>query len=198
MSNRFLELATAGDFSYCGEPGHCTKCMFRFVRDFVKPIGIAHGEPASSYEDVWPQEIFRRRVTQEQLANELLGLPTAEFVKLQYWEGHLRTAFYCLGDHELQAAVLQRWLESPLNDVRFVDVVIFYLVRSGHLHTPVGEAWIKTAVALAERTKNWSLVESLVWTLRRSISEHPTFASLARELSQQSPSILKALNETSL
>ena len=198
MSNLFLQQATARDFSYCGEPGHCTKCLFRFVRDFITPIGEAHGEPASSYENVWPQEIFRRRVTQERLANELLGLPTAEFVKLQYWEGHLRMAFYCLGDHALQAAVLRRWVEAPLEDVRFVDVIIFHLIRHGHLRTPVGDAWIKAAIEMAERTEDRSLVESLVWTLRRSISDHSTFASLARELSQQSPSILKALNETNL
>ena len=197
MSNRFLALATAGDFSYCGEPGYCTKCLFRFVRDFITPIGLAHGEPVATFQDGWPQEIIHRRITQERLAAELLDLPISEFVKLKYWEGHLRTAFYALRDVDLQAAVLQRWVESPLEDVRFVDVVIFRFIRHSHLYTPIGDAWIRTAIELAEQTKDWSLVETLVWTLGRSISEHQAFASLARELSQQSPSILKALNETS-
>lgn len=195
MSNLFLKQATAQDFSYCGEPGFCTKCMFRFVRDFVTPIDASHGEPTSGYEKAWPQEIFRRRSTQEHLAHELLKLPISEFVKLQYWDGHLRMAFHAMSDPGLQASVLQHWLDFPLEDVRFVDVVIFYLIRHGCQHAPVGQAWIKAAVALAERTKDRSLVESLVWTLRRSISDHPSFASLARELGQQSPSISKALNE---
>lgn len=198
MNNLFLQLATARDFSYCGEPGFCAKCSFRFLRDFITPIGETHGEPASAFENAWPQEIFNRRSTQEQLAKELLGLPIYEFVKLQYWEGHLRMAFYAMSDPALQASVLQQWLESPLDDVRFVDVVIFYLIRNGHGHAPIGVSWINAAVALAERTKDWSLVETLVWTLRKSISDYPSAANLARELSQQSPSILKALNETSL
>lgn len=196
MSNLFLQLATARDFSYCGEPGFCTKCSFRFLRDFVTPIGEKHGEPASAFENAWPQEIFSRRPTQEQLAKELLDLTISEFVKLQYWEGHLRMAFYVMRDPDLQASVLQRWLESPFDDVRFVDVVIFYLIRHGHMHTPIGDGWIKAAVALAERTKDRSLVETLVWTLRRTIADYASFASLARELGQRSPSISKALNET--
>lgn len=198
MSNLFLQLATARDFSYCGEPGFCTKCSFRFLRDFVTPIGETHGEPASAFENAWPQEIFSRRSTQEQLAKELLDLPISEFVKLQYREGHLRMAFYAMRDPDLQSSVLQRWLESLLDDVRFVDVVIFHLIRHGHPHTPTWDAWIKATVALAERTRDWSLVESLVWTLRQSIADYPSFANLARELGQQSPSIAKALNETSI
>jgi hypothetical protein len=196
MSNLFLQQAKAHDFSYCGEPGFCAKCMFRFVRDFVTPIDESHGESTSGYEKAWPQEIFSRRSTQEHLAKELFELPISEFVKLQYWEGHLRMAFHAVRDPDLQASVLQRWLESPLKDVRFVDVVVFYLIRHGHLHAPVGDAWVKAAVALAEHTKDRSLVESLIWSLGRSIANYPTFASLARELGQQSPSIAKALNET--
>ena len=197
MSNLFLQQATAGDFSYCGEPGYCTKCLFRFVRDFTTQIEEAHGAPTAAFQNSWPQEVLHRRLTQEHLAAELLDLPITKFVKLQYWEGHLRTAFYALRDLDLQASVLQRWLESPLDDVRFVDVVVFRLIRPSHLDAPVGDAWIRAAIGLAERTKDWSLVETLVWTLRKSISDHPSFADLARELSQHSPSILKALNETS-
>jgi len=115
MSNLFLQQATARDFSYCGEPGFCTKCLFRFLYDFATPIGVAHGEPASAFENGWPQEILRRRSTQEHLAKELLDLSIAEFVKLQYWEGHLRTAFYAMHDSDLQESVLRRWLESRLN-----------------------------------------------------------------------------------
>jgi len=198
MANLYLQQATARDFSYCGNPGDCTKCLFRFLWDFMTPIGEAHGEPPSAFKDVSPREVLHRRAWQEYLAQELLALPLGEFLKLQYWEGHLRMAFFCMRDADLQATVLQRWLESPLEDVRFVDVVMFYLIRHGHLRAPVGDAWVKAAIAMAERTKDRSLVESLVWTLRRSISDHPSFAALARELSQQSPSILKALNETAV
>lgn len=198
MSNLFLQLATAKDFGYCGEPGYCTKCLFRFLRDFMTPIGEAHGEPPSAFKEVSPREVLHRRAWQEYLHQELVELPLGEFVKLQYWEGHLRMAIFWVANPDLQASVLHRWLESPSDNVRFVDVVIFYIIRSGHLHTPVGDAWINAAIELAERTKDWSLVESLVWTLRRSISDYPSFGNLARKFGNQSPSILKALNEAAL
>ena len=197
MSNLFLKQATARDFSYCGEPGYCTKCLFRFLFDFITPIGEAHGEPLSAFKDVSPREVLNRRDWQEYLAQELLVLPLGEFVKLQYWEGHLRMAFYCISDLDLQASVLQRWSETPLDNVRFVDVATFHIIRSGHLHTTVGDNWIKNSIELAERTKDTSLVETLVWTLRQSMSSYPSFGKLARELGGQSSSVLKALNETS-
>ena len=50
---------------------------------------------------------------------------------------------------------------------------------------------------LAERTKDESLVESLVLILRPNISDYPSFASLARELAGQSRVISKVLNAES-
>jgi hypothetical protein len=170
--------------------------MFRFVRDFVAPIDKAHGLSDPASHEGWPNDVFRHRPTQEHLAKELLDLPLGDFVKLKYWDGHLRMAFHAMSDSDLQSAVLTHWLESGWNDARFMDLVAFYIIRPRHLHTEIGDAWIRASVALAESTNDRSLVESLVWILGRSISEYPSFATLAHELGQQSSLISKALNET--
>jgi hypothetical protein len=197
MSNRFLELATAGDFSYCGVPGYCTKCLWRFHRDFINPIEEARGELPTDLTKVQLHEFLLRRGWREHLADELLTLSIPEFLRLQYWNGHLRMAFFCLRDHDLQALVLRRWLTTFSDDVHFGDVVVFYLVKPAHVGTDIGDAWIKKAVALAERTQDASLVESLIWTLGRSASAHTGLFTLATEMGQRSPSIAKALFETS-
>ena len=198
MSNRFLELATAGDFSYCGEPGYCTKCLFRFHRDFIAPIEQARGEPPIDLTNVSFHEFLHLRGWREHLADELLTLPISEFRKLKYWVGHLRTAFFCLRDRDLQAHVLQRWLQTFGGDIRFADVVVFHFIKSAHVGTEIGDAWIEATIALAEQSRDISLVESLVWTVGCSALAHPNFLILATELGQHSPSITKALNETSL
>ena len=195
MSQRFLELATAGDFSYCGEPGYCTKCLFRFHRDFIAPIEQARDEPPTDLTKVSLHEFLLLRGWREHLADELLTLPISEFRKLKYREGHLRTAFFCLRDRDLQTLVLQRWLQTFGGDIRFADVVVFYLVKPAHVGTEVGDTWIQAATDLAEQSRDFSLVESLIWTLGRSASAHPRFWALAAELDQRSPSIKKALNE---
>lgn len=196
MSNYFLKLATEKDFSYCGEAGYCIKCLYRFHRDFINPIELARGEPSTDLLSVSLHEFLRLRGWREHLAEEMLTLPISDFLKLQYWDGHLRMAFFCLREHDLQAQALESWLQSFDDGIRFADVVLFYLVKPSYVGTPVGDAWIQKTVALAEQTKDLSLVESLVWTLGRSASNHPAFVSLAKELSQYSPSITKALNET--
>ena len=198
MSNRFLELATAGDFSYCGEPGYCTKCLWRFHRDFINPIEQARGEPPTDLTKVLLHEFLLLRGWREHLADELLALPISDFRKLNCWEGHLRTAFFCLRDRDLQALVLQRWLQTFGGDIRFADVVVFYLIKSAHVGTETGQPWIQAAIALAEQSRDISLVESLVWTLGPSASAHPSFLTLATELGQHSPSITKALQQTTL
>lgn len=198
ISNRFLELATAADFSYCGEPGYCTKCLWRFHRDFINPIEQVRGEPLTDLTKVSLHEFLLFRGWREHLSDELLTLPISEFRKLKYWDGHLRTAFFCLRDRDLQALVLQRWLQTFGSDIRFADLVVFHFVKPAHVGTEVGDAWVQAAIALAEQSRDISLVESLVWTLGRSASPHPRLLTLATELGQHSPSITKALNETSL
>ena len=195
MSNRFLELATAGDFSYCGSPGYCTKCLWRFHRDFINPIEQAHGELPTDLGKVPLHEFLLLRGWREHLADELLTLPIPEFMRLKYWVEHLRMAFFCLRDRDLQASVLHRWIAMFCDDVRFADVVVFYLIKPAHVGTDVGNVWIHKAIILAESSRDVSLVESLVWAVGRLISAHPSLLTLATDLGQRSPTITKALDE---
>ena len=193
MSTLFFQLVMARSHHICN-PNICRKCQYVFLQEILVPLVEANGDSASTVLRVPRREISKHRAWMRYLALELLRLPISEFVKLRYWEGYLGMAFHFLGGSDLQSSILELWFKSYLGNVNFVDWVIFYPIRYFYLHTPIGDRWIEAALELAERTKDESLVESLVLILRPNISDYPSFASLARELAGQSRVISKVLN----
>jgi hypothetical protein len=196
--SRLLERARASDWSYCGEPGECTKCNLRFRREIIEPIEESLGCLTPDLRSLRFPDFKKLRSWREHLAEELLSLPLNEFRKLQHWEGHLRMAFFFLRDRELESEILTKWLRDIGDDVEFVDSVIFHLIRRRHTGSSIGSAWIERGIALADSTRNESLVESLVWTVGNSLSSHATLARLATTLSDGSPAIANALKDTSI
>ncbi len=194
MSQRFVDFAKAGDFSYCRP--YCAKCYFRFVRDFIEPMEKAHGtlQEGGYPGDMWWHQIMELPGVKGHLAEELENLPLADFLQLQHWDGHLCVAFTMLKDGDLQATILRRWIETCPDNTRFVDVVVFYLLPHAFGSAELNEEWIAKAVRMALTRQDYSLVESLVWRLRGGLDKYPELLNLATQLQKTSPHIAKAMN----
>ena len=99
-----------------------------------------------------------------------------------------------LKDGGLQAGILQRWLATCPDNIRFVDMVIFYLMPHAFVSAEINEQWVAKAVSMAVTSRDNSLVESLVWRLRGGLEKYPDLLNLATELQKTSPAIAKAMN----
>ena len=194
MGQHFLDFGRAADFSYCRH--YCAKCNFRFVRDFIEPMEKAHDAlPDGGFPcGIWWHEIMEFPGVKGHLAKELENLPLLDFLKLQHWDGHLCVAFTMLKDGDLQAGILRRWLESCPDNARFLDVVMFYLLPHAFVSPEIKEQWVTKAVGIAVTSRDYSLIESLVWRLRRGLDKYPELLNLATELQKNSPAIAKAMN----
>ena len=82
MSKRFVTFATAGDFSYCGTPGYCTKCKYRFYRDFITPIEQAYGETPPDLGALSLEHFMQLQGWRKHLVEEMMSLPISDFMKL--------------------------------------------------------------------------------------------------------------------
>ncbi len=150
MNSRLLEHATAGDFSCCGKPGWCAKCKYRFYRDFITPIELAHGESPPDLTVMPLEEFMRLRGWRERLVAEMMPLPIADFMKLRYWADHLRMAFYFINDTEMEASLLRHWLTTFNDDPEFAHFVSASLTRHQH-GNDVCCAWKQKAQSLGTR-----------------------------------------------
>ena len=193
MSRGFLDFASARDFSYCRP--YCAKCYIRFVGDFIEPIEKAHGTfPDGGFPSgMWWHEIMELPGVKSHLAKELENLSLSELLQLKYWDGHLTVAFTMLRGSNLPDRILRRWLESCPDNPRFVDVLIFYLLPLA-AHSDIRHAWFAKAADMAVSSKDYSLVESLVWRLGGGLDKYPELLSLATELQKNSPHITKAMH----
>jgi len=156
----------------------------------------AHGTlPEGGFPSgMWWDRIMQFPGVKDHLANELENLPLSDFLKLQHWEGQLCIAFAMLKGGGLQSGILRRWLETCPEDVRFIDVVVFYLLPHAFAPAGINEQWIAKALGLAVSSRDYSLVESLVWRLGGGLDKYPDLLKLATELQQNSPPIAKAMN----
>jgi len=124
--------------------------MYRFYRDFITPIEQAHGEIPPDLT-VMPLDVFMQlRGWRERLVEEMMNLPISDFMKLRYWDGHLRMAFYFINDGELEASLLRRWLVTFGDDVRFAELVVSSLIWHQH-GTKLGDAWTQKAHSLRNK-----------------------------------------------
>lgn len=193
MSRKFLDLARAGDFSYCRP--YCAKCYFRFVRDFIEPIEKAHGTlPEGGFPSgMWWHEIMELPGVRSHLAEELENAPLSELLQLNHWDGHLTVGFTMLRGSDLPERILRRWLESCPDDPRLVDVLIFYVLPLA-AGSEIRHAWFAKAANMAVASKDHSLIETMVWRLGGGLDKYPELLSLATELQKTSPQIAKAMH----
>ena len=194
MANHFIDFGRASACNYCRH--YCAKCYFQFVKDFIEPMEKTHGSlPEGGFpSDMWWDRVMEFPEVKGHLAAELENLPLSEFLKLPHWDGQLCIAFAMLKDGVLRAGILHRWLESCPDNARFVDVVMFYLLPHAFVSPEIKEQWVAKAVGIAVASRDYSLIESLVWRLRRGLDKYPELLNLATELQKNSPAIAKAMN----
>ena len=194
MGQHFLDFCRASECNYCRH--YCAKCYFQFVKEFIEPMEKAHGTLAEGGfpDGMWWDRIMEFPGVKGHLASELENLPLSDFLQLQNWNGPLCIAFAMLKDGGLQAGILQRWLATCPDNIRFVDMVIFYLMPHAFVSAEINEQWVAKAVSMAVTSRDNSLVESLVWRLRGGLEKYPDLLNLATELQKTSPAIAKAMN----
>jgi hypothetical protein len=138
MNNLFLEIAFKHKTRYC--PSYCAKCYLNFCRDFIVPIGDAHGETPPDSDAIWRQ--WFSGLTQpwnEHLADELKTVPIGEFMKIEDWINHLRIAFFFIRDAEMQNSVLRHWLATFGGEVVFAEMILTHFAKSEDIR----EAWMQ-------------------------------------------------------
>lgn len=175
MNNEFAQLVKkASELNWCVRI-YCTTCGNKEFRNALEQIGCGN-----SFEFV----------------QKLADLDIKEYVGLRGWDDCLRIAFLYLpfpGQHE---KVLNAWIAKLDGEIRFADVVLFYVVRTLPLGKEVGKSWISACIALATPSKDESLVESLVWVLRSELSLYEALLNLAKNMSATSFKVRRALMET--
>ena len=170
--NLFLELVRqAAQQNWCVRP-HCTTCGAMYFRSALRAAGGELGGP---------------------LLEALANLDLDELMSLPDWDGALETA---VGDLPLPGqamTLLDSWLGRAEEYIRFFDVVLYRLVRHLPEDHPVRERWIARGISLALQTGNFSLVESLILTLRGNAVQHEELLDLARQLAARSQQMQRVL-----
>lgn len=172
MSDTFVGIVQrASQLGWCTRP-YCTTCGNREVQAELRKVA---GE--AGFE----------------LAEQLSGLSTSEIVSLPNWDDCIRLAFFEIILPGPQERVLESWLHNLDKEVYFADVVLFYIVRSLPFGQTIGARWIEKCISLALDTRNESLTESLLWTLRGKVNNYPALHNLAKQMTS-SPKVAKALS----
>ena len=127
------------------------------------------------------------------LFNALSNVNLDELTCLPKWESALEIAVRDLPLPGQAASLLESWLERSYLNLRFFDVVLYNLVRylpEGH---SVREKWIERGVSLATQTSDFSLVESLILTLRKNALRYDQLMALGKRFAKQSRQMQRVL-----
>ncbi len=173
MDNAFIRVVETAKASRWCTKWLCTTCGSREYREALSaiagPLGIG-GELADALSALEPQLL--RHAHQE-------------------WADCLRIALFDIGLG--REGILESWLSRGLNDVRFVDHVIFDTVRFLPRGSAMRSRWVAHAKEIAVSVSDPSLVESLLWSEGAAILEDRVFAKLAEDEAQQSPAVTRAM-----
>lgn len=127
------------------------------------------------------------------LADALASLDINEYTTLRNWEDCLRIAFLYLPFPPQRTKVLNSWLPKIDLNIRFADVVLFYIVQYLPSDDEARTAWISACVSLAVKSKDTSLVESLIWILGSNLRAQPELLRVANHLNRTSAALHKAM-----
>ena len=132
-----------------------------------------------------------------QLVASLASLDFLELYRYPDWDIALYLSLYCIYELEDMDTVLKSWLPQLDTHIRIADLVLFYFVRRGILFAPISfemqEQWRDACIDLAVRTRDESLAESLICTLR-DYRNYPDLAEVVQGMVERGSSvIIKAL-----
>jgi len=156
---------------WCTRP-FCTTCGAREYRLALRDLGGPVGE---------------------RLCDALCELSPAELVELPNWAGALEIAVRDLPMGTQVEAVLRAWLPRIGEVVPFDDVVLFRIVRCLRETGGLREEWIRAAIPVAVRTKDHSLVETLLLVMRPEAARSPELVAVAQQLAVHSKQMRRVL-----
>lgn len=179
--NPFLDILTiAVQNHWCVKP-FCTTCGANEFRNSLQVL--AHSSHNSLVEALSMLDI-----------NELRIFPD--------WDDALRIALGEIKNALDMDKVLKGWLPHLDANVVLADIVLFYFVRRGALRVPMSievlSEWLDACIALALRTYNESLLESLVYTLGSEIQDYKELWAAVVDISGKSRKIQLALQRREL
>ena len=172
MGNPFVSIvAEASAKNWCVRP-YCTTCGSREYRAALAQLAGPLGGP---------------------LCDALCTLSPDELTRFPRWDEALEVA---IGDIPLGLqveAVLNAWLPRVGLRPEFDDVVLFRIVRSLSDGSPTRRNWVRAAVPGAVKTKNHSLIETLVLVLGPGANRFPELITVASELAIESKQMSRVL-----
>jgi hypothetical protein len=172
MANPFLSIVVeAAAKRWCVTP-YCTTCGAHEYRAALRQLAGPLGGP---------------------LCDALSAVSPAELTCVPHWEEALEVAIRDLPIGSQVEAVLGAWLPHVGLTPRFDDVVLYRIVRSLGQSSSIRESWIRAAIPCATRTRDHSLVETLLLVLGPSVSRFPELVVVASELATDSKQMHRVL-----
>ncbi len=170
--NAFLGvLRRAVERNWCMRP-YCTTCGAKEFRRALREVGGELGGP---------------------LANALADMRLDELTSLPGWDGALEIGVRELPLSGQVTSLLESWLIRADQNLRFLDFVLYKLVRrlpEGHL---ARTSWETKALSIATQTRDFSLVESLVLTLRDRAVAYVELMDVAKTFATRSTQMRRVL-----
>lgn len=170
-SNLFLETLRKGiEENWCIKP-YCTTCGAIDFRMALRP-DFEQGVP---------------------LLNALANVNLIELTSLPKWEDAIEIAVRDLALPGQVTSLLESWLARADENIRFFDFVLYKLVRYLPEEQPVRVQWIEKAIAIAIKTEDFSLVESIILTLRGKALQYTQVMFLAEQFATKSKQMRRVL-----
>ncbi len=94
--------------------------------------------------------------------------------------------------------VLNAWLSRVGQVVRFDDIVLYRVVRNLGENSDLRARWIEALVPVATNLSDFSLIESLILTLRRDSARYPMLLAAATALAPGSSQMQRVLRNCGL
>jgi len=162
VNNEFVELVLKAKANKWCTRWFCTTCGSQHFRSALKEIGA------------------------EELSEALCSLTPSEIMALPNVDDCLKISFNDMRSIELMERVLDSWLDSADDHIRFVDMVIFNIMRGLGFFGETREKWINKCVELAIKTRDTSLIESLLLTIGGGISSYLELVKIIKEKTESS------------
>lgn len=171
-SNPFIVLVRkASSLNWCMKP-YCTTCGAIDFRSALQEVGGELGGP---------------------LADALADVDLDELTSMPNWEDAIQIAVRDLPLSGQATALFESWLERADQNPRFFDFVLYKLVRYLPEDHSVRVEWIERGVSLAIQICDFSLVESLVLTLRKKALQYDQLMALAKKFAKESKQMQRVL-----
>lgn len=176
MKNEFIELIKKAIANkWCIEP-ECTTCGSMEFRQQLKVMAGQDGE---------------------KLTEVLATMNIAELTNCNGWDRCIRQAYQFIRKPEQGDKILLCWLPELKNNLRLGDVVTYYIIKKGILFSPmsmgVRNKWIDACAKHAIDLMDYSLLETLLYTIGADVKKYDGFIDVAKKLSGSYPKLEKAL-----